>query len=103
LPWVLLGIRTAFKEDLQSLAAELVYGEPLRLPGEFFESTMSGTTGMSVFTARLRSFAEKLKPPGAVKLRYSFTKNFQPANTYFFVSTHREVPCKLHTLDPIRY
>jgi hypothetical protein len=66
LPWVLLGIRTAFKEDLQSSAAELVYGEPLRLPGEFFESTMSsGTTDMSVFTARLRSFAEKLKPTPA--------------------------------------
>jgi hypothetical protein len=34
LPLVLLGIRTAFKEDLQASVAELVYGEPLRLPGE---------------------------------------------------------------------
>jgi hypothetical protein len=34
LPLVLLGIRTAFKEDLQASAAELVYGEPLRIPGE---------------------------------------------------------------------
>ena len=32
---VLLGIRTAFKEDLQSSASELVYGEPQRIPGEF--------------------------------------------------------------------
>ena len=29
LPLVLLGIGTAFKEDLQSSTAELVYGEPL--------------------------------------------------------------------------
>ena len=35
LPWVLLGIRTAPKEDLQSSSAELVYGEPLTVPGSF--------------------------------------------------------------------
>ena len=33
-PLVLLGIRTPYKEYLQSTAAELVYGEPLRVPGE---------------------------------------------------------------------
>ena len=35
LPWVMLGIRTAPKEDLQSSSAELVYGQPLRVPGDF--------------------------------------------------------------------
>lgn len=35
LPTVLLGIRAAWREDLKSTSAELVYGEPLRLPGEF--------------------------------------------------------------------
>ncbi|XP_072934931.1 uncharacterized protein [Epargyreus clarus] len=34
LPFVLLGMRTAFKEDLKATVAELVYGETLRLPGE---------------------------------------------------------------------
>lgn len=34
LPIVLLGIRTAFKTDLKCSAAELVYGQPLRIPGE---------------------------------------------------------------------
>jgi cleavage and polyadenylation specificity factor subunit 1 len=34
LPIVLLGLRTAYKEDLQASAADLVYGEPLRIPGE---------------------------------------------------------------------
>ncbi|KAL0809105.1 hypothetical protein ABMA28_012730 [Loxostege sticticalis] len=33
LPIVLLGIRSAIKEDLNTSSAELVYGEPLRLPG----------------------------------------------------------------------
>jgi hypothetical protein len=36
---VLLGIRTSFKEDLQASVAELVYGEPLRIPGEFLTPT----------------------------------------------------------------
>lgn len=36
LPITLLGIRASLKEDLQCSSAELVYGQPLRLPGEFF-------------------------------------------------------------------
>ena len=36
LPLVLLGVRTALKEDISSTAAEMVYGTTLRLPGEFF-------------------------------------------------------------------
>ena len=35
LPWVMLGLRSAPKEDLQSSSAELVFGQPLRVPGEF--------------------------------------------------------------------
>ncbi|XP_017796719.1 PREDICTED: uncharacterized protein LOC108570044 [Habropoda laboriosa] len=35
LPTIMLGIRAAWREDLRSTAAELVYGETLRLPGEF--------------------------------------------------------------------
>ena len=35
MPLVLLGIRTAYKEELQSSAAELIYSKPLRIPGEF--------------------------------------------------------------------
>lgn len=35
LPWVLLGLRTAPKEDLDASSAELVLGQPLRIPGEF--------------------------------------------------------------------
>ena len=34
LPMVLLGIRATVKEDLQCSPAELVYGAPLKLPGE---------------------------------------------------------------------
>ncbi|GFS10956.1 Pol polyprotein [Elysia marginata] len=37
LPWVLLGLRTIPKEDLQVSCSELVYGEPLTLPGQFVD------------------------------------------------------------------
>lgn len=39
LPAILLGFRSALREDLQASTAELVYGKTLRLPGEFFEAT----------------------------------------------------------------
>ncbi len=43
LPIVMLGLRTALKEDLGHSSAEMVYGENLRLPGFFYEK-MSITT-----------------------------------------------------------
>ncbi|XP_055850626.1 uncharacterized protein LOC129915178 [Episyrphus balteatus] len=36
LPTVLLGLRTSFKEDIKTTAAETVFSTTLRLPGEFF-------------------------------------------------------------------
>ena len=35
----MLGLRNSYKEDLQATAAEMVFGTPLRLPGEFFVDT----------------------------------------------------------------
>ncbi|KMQ85181.1 gag-pol protein [Lasius niger] len=43
LPVVMMEIRAAYKEDLHATPAELVYGETLRLPGEFLQETQ--TTG----------------------------------------------------------
>ncbi|XP_008552079.1 uncharacterized protein LOC103574413 [Microplitis demolitor] len=39
LPTVLLGLRAAWKDDIQTKPAELVYGEPIRLPGELLIPT----------------------------------------------------------------
>ena len=36
LPWVLLGLRTVPKEDLNASSAELLYGRQLAVPGDFF-------------------------------------------------------------------
>ncbi len=38
LPWVLLGIRTAFREDSKFSPAEAVYGSQLVLPGQFINT-----------------------------------------------------------------
>lgn len=39
LPSVLLGLRTAYKDDLKASPAELLYGTTLRIPGDFFVSS----------------------------------------------------------------
>lgn len=62
LPLVLLGVRSSFKEDLSASPAEMLYGEPLRLPGEFFEHFVPVTSDFSEFSARIRSFANNLRP-----------------------------------------
>lgn len=63
LPLVLLGIRTAVKDDLQCTTAELVYGTTLRIPGEFFTSTATSTDDPTTYVARLKANMSKLKPP----------------------------------------
>lgn len=65
LPLVLLGIRSAWKDDLKSSAAELVYGEPLRLPGEFFIPTTDLVADTADFVVRLRSHMSNLSPEPA--------------------------------------
>ena len=39
LPTVLLGMRSAHKEDLGASSAEFLYGENFKLPGQFFSET----------------------------------------------------------------
>ena len=60
---VLLGIRSSLKPDHGASAAELVYGSPLRLPGEFFESTDTDTVpDPSSLLSRLQQFARSPRP-----------------------------------------
>jgi len=61
-PLVLLGIRSAWKEDLQASTAELVYGSLLRLLGEFFAPFSADCTAITDFASRLRVHIGKLRP-----------------------------------------
>nr|VZI17500.1 unnamed protein product [Spirometra erinaceieuropaei] len=62
LPLALLGIRSSVKEDIQCTAAELVYGTPLRLPGEFVQSSTTTTNNPSTFVQRLKQRMAHLHP-----------------------------------------
>lgn len=74
LPLVLLGIRAAWKEDLGTTAAELVYGEPLRLPGEFLATSEKSSDDPSTYVGRLRQRLAELQPtPGT---RHGARKTF---------------------------
>ena len=54
LPWVLLGLRTAPKEDLQASPAEMVFGETVAVPGEFFPQTQGQETPEDLKHLRLK-------------------------------------------------
>lgn len=59
LPMVLLGIRSAVKEDLGHSAMEMVYGEPVKLPGDFFHPCHT-TLEPDSYVKRLRKEVQKL-------------------------------------------
>ena len=61
LPLVFLGIRYTYKEDLIASAAELVYGEPLRVSGEFLMPT-TRKVDPQTFVQRLRCRMNELRP-----------------------------------------
>ncbi|XP_023239035.1 uncharacterized protein LOC111637698, partial [Centruroides sculpturatus] len=78
LPTVLLGLRTAFKEDIQAATAEMIYGENLRLQGEFFTPSRYNPNPAN-FVGHLKTTMEKLRP----------TPTRQPNRTTCFV--HEEL------------
>lgn len=58
---IMLGIRSTYKEDIQSTPAELVYGKTLRLPSEFFidQKPLNNETE---FIQKFRQMAHHIKP-----------------------------------------
>ena len=61
LPLVLLGIRTAVKDDLHCTTAELVYGTSLRLPGEFFTPSNDDSVDPASYVAKLKTTMQNLQ------------------------------------------
>ncbi|XP_076299334.1 uncharacterized protein LOC143218180 [Lasioglossum baleicum] len=60
-PTILMGIRSAWKEDLKTTSAELVYGETLRLPGSFLTPPPT-STDTSFFANNLREHFKDIGP-----------------------------------------
>lgn len=61
LPTILLGFRAAWKEEIQATTAEMVYGTPIRLPGEFLHPS-PGTADAATFVGKLKEAMQNLLP-----------------------------------------
>lgn len=87
LPLVLLGIRTALKEDIACTAAEMLYGSTLRLPGEFFTPDTRGDTDPAAYVARLKSTMTSLRatPPRTTALHRSHIHPNLSSSSHVFV------------------
>ena len=74
LPLVLLGIRSAWKEDLKALSAELVTGGVLRpFPEEY--------TDVTDYVSRLKAHIGKIRPVPATLYAAPSTFNFKKLAT----------------------
>ena len=63
LPLVLLGLRSAWKEGQDSSPADLVYGVPLRLPGQFIPGAeLSEITPVSSFVSTFQTKMREQRP-----------------------------------------
>lgn len=64
LPLVLLGMRSAYKEDIKATSAEMLFGQTLRLPGELLVNTSSPTVFQdpSDFVVKLRQHMASIRP-----------------------------------------
>lgn len=60
IPLILLALRTTYKEELDATPAEAVYGQNLRVPGEFFFTDTN--TPKTKFIKDLKEIMEQLKP-----------------------------------------
>lgn len=105
LPIVLLGLRSTFKPDIQSTPAEMIYGETLKLPGEFF-TTNKNITCQTEFVQNLRSNMAKLQP--TITAHHDSAKIFVQKElskcTHVFVRDDTVRPSlKPHTTDHSRF
>ncbi|XP_069769969.1 uncharacterized protein [Narcine bancroftii] len=63
LPWVLLGIRSTPKEDLQVSSAELVYRAPLALPEAFVNAPHNPQQSLHKLLPHFRARLDLFEPP----------------------------------------
>ena len=92
LPWILLGLRTTPKEGIGVSPAEMVYGEPISVPGEFFDHSDNNET-IQFSLAQLRRVVGKFAPFRSTKANYRKTNipNDLQKTQYVFIreDSHR--------------
>ena len=86
LPWILLCIRTALKEDIGCSSAELVYGTTLRIPGELVSPHPTPIPDPESYATTLRSAMQSVKAiPPRPHSRPSHLPSALFSNTHIFV------------------
>lgn len=61
LPLILLGLRTAVRDDINCSIAEMIYGQQLRIPGEFYDAS-SRDIDRTEFVKSLRDMIQQIGP-----------------------------------------
>ena len=105
LPMVLLGLRSAYKDDLQACTAELVYGTTLRLPGQFFDvSARSSVNPTSDLVCKLKQTMQKLQAtPTKLHTRTTYVSKKLDTCTHVFVrQDHVQKPLDMPYKGPYR-
>lgn len=103
LPLVLLGVRTALKQDLGCTTSELVYGTTLRLPSDFFEVDPSPNTRPEDYVTKLREVFADLRPvpTRALSAKTPYVaQDLQSATHVFVRQTARRKPLQPHYIGP---
>lgn len=62
LPFVLLGIRASIREELGTSPAEIVYGQPIKLPGEIVINRSNEVVDPTNLIDRLKTYMQNIKP-----------------------------------------
>ena len=95
LPIVLLGMRTALKEDLGTSASELVYGTTLHIPGDFIHQAPQMTSPGS-FADQLRQHMAQLRPSPVIthgQCAFHMPCDLQSATAATFTSHYPQPTC----------
>ncbi len=85
LPWVLLGIHIALKEDLKCSSAEFIYGAPITVPGGFIATPQGAQTPANILP-QLRDTVNKFVPVPTTchdKTKTSMPSDLQSSNYVF--------------------
>ena len=96
LPIVLLVLRTTLKEDFPLSPAELVYGQDLRLPGEFKTQNMPSVLQRQNLVQHLKDFIQKSQ-----YLSIDLKSSIQPLNHHSMKQTPSNLPLKKRLLQPM--
>lgn len=61
IPLVLLGLRSTYKDDIKGTPSEMLYGQTLQIPGQFF-NTQEEITDSPEFIQKFKNAIKKIKP-----------------------------------------